>query len=213
MKTKMKLTHWFFGMLCITLLVLSCSKEDGQDGATGPQGPQGEQGPAGPQGAQGEQGETGAQGETGSANVIYSAWVDSELADNIITTSAFFSIDAPLLTDDIIDEGVILVYGRSFPAPITNDTDVFGLPIVFGAARQQSYYFRAENAEQLDIVVAANEEGDPVGSPFFEAYRYILIPGVTPAEPFNPGLTSKKEAIDYSKLTYEEVTALFNIPE
>ncbi|AWX44618.1 hypothetical protein HME9304_01621 [Flagellimonas maritima] len=207
MQKRRKFLH-LFSMLFLGALVISCSAEDGETGPAGPAGPQGEQGPAGADGAQGE------QGETGTANVIYSDWIDSEFDDNIIATSASFSIDAPLMTDDIINEGVILVFGRSTPNPITEDTDVYPLPIVFGASRQQSYYFRAEEAGQLFIIVSANEEGNPTGVPFFGEYRYVLIPGGTPSGGSGPGdITTKNSSLDYSKMSYKEITELFGIEE
>ncbi|NHF60300.1 collagen-like protein [Flavobacteriaceae bacterium TP-CH-4] len=186
--------------------------EPGETGPQGPQGPQGEQGETGPQGPAGPQGE---QGETGTANVIYSGWIDSELANNVISTSASFSIDAPLMTQGIIDTGVILVFGKSKPNPVTNDTDVYGIPIVFGAALQQSHYFRAETAGQLDIVVAANEEGEPVGVPFFGEYRYILIPGgqSTGGNSGSDTLGNKTSHTDLSKMSYRDILEQFNIPE
>nr|WP_298923256.1 hypothetical protein [uncultured Allomuricauda sp.] len=198
------------------LLIVSCSSEDGATGPAGPSGPQGEQGTAGADGtdgADGADGEQGDQGETGTANVIYSGWIDSEFANDIVTTSASFSIDVPLLTDDIINQGVVLVFGRSNPAPVTNDTDVFALPIVFGASLQQSHYFRVEQAEQLDIVVVANEEGESVGTPFLGEYRYIIIPGGNPAggPGAGGGLGSKGGAVDYTKMSYEEITDHFGI--
>ncbi|MGN6353999.1 MAG: hypothetical protein ACTHLB_11460, partial [Parafilimonas sp.] len=57
-----------FLVACLSayLFFTACSK-------TGPEGPQGEQGPPGETGAQGEQ---GAKGDTGTANVIYSGWLD-----------------------------------------------------------------------------------------------------------------------------------------
>lgn len=210
MKT-MKFKNILFSAFLSGLLFASCSK-DGSDGAIGPQGPQGELGAEGTAGAEGEQ---GLQGETGTANVIYSDWIDSEFDNNIIATGASFSIDAPLMTDEIINNGVIIVFGRSNPAPITNDTDVYGLPVVFGASRQQSYYFRAEAVGQLNIVVAANEQGDSVGSPFFGEYRYVLIPGGQSTEGNSgPGdIGSKTSAIDFTKMSYEELIGHFNIPK
>lgn len=200
----MKFTNLLCGVICMVGLLYSCSSEDGEDGAIGPQGPQGEQGPAGPAGEQGEQGE---QGDTGTANVIYSDWVDSEFDLNIVATSAFFSIEAPSLTEEIIEQGVILVFGRSVPFIIGGDTDVYALPIVFGVARQQSYYFRAEEVRQLDIVVAANEEGESVGVPFFGEYRYVLIPGGTRESSKSPSM------VDYEKMSYEEIKELFDLKD
>lgn len=198
------------------LVLVSCSAEDGATGPAGPAGPQGEQGPAGADGqdgADGMEGEQGEQGETGAANVIYSGWIDSGFDDNILTSSASFSIAAPLMTDDIINEGVILVFGRSTPAPATNDTDVYALPMVIGAARQQTYYYRAETAGQLDIVMATNEEGEPAGVPFFGEYRYILIPGEQPATVFTLSESGKEQSMDITKMTYEEVLDHLGITE
>ena len=177
-------------ILVLTLFIISC---EGEDGPAGPAGLQGEQGP---------QGDQGQQGVPGTANVIYSGWIVSEFDNDIIATSSSFTIDAPEITDDIIQNGTVLVYGRSNPAPVTNDTDVYPLPIVFGASRQQSYYYRLEAAAELVITVAANEEGESVGSPIFQDYRYVIIPG---------GQAAGKSTQDLQRMSYEEVTELFNI--
>ncbi len=187
-------------------LVTSCSSEDGEDGATGPQGEQGPAGPAGPQGEQGEQGAQGEQGEPGTANVIYSEWVDTELGNSIVSTSASFDIEAPEIGPDMLNFGTILVYGRRIELPGDGNI-VYPLPIVFGAARQQSYYFRAQS-DEIIITVVANEEGESVGDgSFLEQYRYVLIPG---------GVSTSGKLVsdmDLSKMSYEEVIELFNIPE
>ncbi len=184
------------------VLITSCSSDDGEDGAQGPQGEQGEQGATGPQGPQGDQGE---QGEPGTANVMYSDWVNTELGNSIATSSASFDIDAPEIDPDMLNFGTILVYGRRIDA-IDGNT-VYQLPMVFGAARQQSYFFVATDGN-IRISVHANEEGDTVGDGTFLAqYRYVLIPGGVS--------TSGKSGsdMDFSKMTYEEVVDYFNIPE
>lgn len=211
MQTKRKKIH-LFSIVLLSILIISCSAEDGATGPVGPAGPQGEQGEVGADGADGDQGE---QGDSGTANVIYSPWIDSEFDLNIISTSASFSIFTIALTEDIIEEGVILVYGRTFPAPITEDTDVYALPMVLGAARQQSYYYRAEEVGELVISVAANEEGDPAGVPFFGEYRYIFIPGEQPTNVLTVGggSGSKQQTLDYSKMSYEEVLEFFGIED
>ncbi|WP_430908542.1 hypothetical protein [Maribacter sp. 2-571] len=200
MKKTMKLTRTFFSALFVASLLFACSPEDGEDGAMGVQGEQGPQGAAGADGAQGE------QGEVGSANVIYSGWIPSEFDNNIIATSDSFLIDAPEMTNDFIEQGIILVYGRSTPNPITIDTDVFSLPIVFGVARQQSYYFRVEQAGELYIAMASTVEGQSAGVPFFSEYRYILIPG-------GQTTSGKATPLDYTKMTYQELTEHFGIEE
>lgn len=203
MKTNVLSIKTLLIMALSMALFASCSSEDGEDGATGPQG---EQGPAGPAGPQGEQGAQGEQGEPGTANVIYSDWVDTELGSNIVSTSASFSIEAPEIGPDMLNFGTILVYGRRIELPGDGNI-VYPLPIVFGAARQQSYYFRAQS-DEIIISVVANEEGESVGDgSFLEQYRYVLIPGgVSTSGKLTPDM-------DLTKMSYEEVVELFSIPE
>ena len=198
MQTKTKFIY-ALAILLIGSFVASCSGEDGETGPAGPQGPQGEQGPAGAAGQDGAQGE---QGEPGTANVMYSDWINTEFGNNIVATSESFVIDAPDVDSDMLNFGTILVYGRR----VTPDNTVYQLPIVFGAARQQSYYFRAEDGE-IRISVVANEEGESVGDgSFLEQYRYVLIPGGTP-------ISGKSSAPDFTKMTYEQVAEYFNFEE
>lgn len=192
MKTKMKFTKRFFSVLFIASLMMACSKDDGNDGAVGPQGAQGEQGPAG------AQGESGEDGETGTANVIYSDWIVSGFEDDIMSTSSTFEIDAPLLTDEIINNGVILVYGRT-------PSIVYPLPATFPNT-QEAYYIRIPVSGGTLQVRVRTLDGSDVGGTIFDEYRYILIPGGTSA---GKSAASK----DYSKMTYEEIVEHFNIPE
>ena len=67
MKAKSSLTL-LASVIAITLIFTQCQKGD-----TGPAGPAG---PAGPTGPTGPAGANGAKGDTGTANVIYSAWLD-----------------------------------------------------------------------------------------------------------------------------------------
>jgi len=208
----MKTTKLIGSVLAVTLLTIlgSCSSEDGQDGAIGPQGTQGEQGSQGPQGeqgSQGEQGDQGEQGETGTANVIYSDWIDSEFDNNIIATGSGFDIDAPDLTSDIINEGVVLVFGRNLPG--LSSPDIFQLPFI---TNSNFYSFRVEDAEVLRITIASID-GTSIGTPFFEDYRYVIIPGGRPASGDGPGGIGTTREVDYTKMTYEEIIDLFGIEE
>lgn len=198
MKTKMKLTKRFFGTLFIASLLMACSK-DGNDGATGPQGAQGEQGPAG---AQGENGLDGADGQTGTANVIYSPWLDSGFNTPIASPVGSFSIDAPEITQEIIDSGIILVYGKD------DGNVIYALPVTLhNSSTDETYYFSFEDPGILEIHVAE------INSAFLNEifidneFRYVIIPGGNP--------TSGKSAslVDYSKMTYEEIAAHFNIQD
>ncbi|MEK6152465.1 hypothetical protein WIW50_04370 [Flavobacteriaceae bacterium 3-367] len=213
MKT-MQSTKKFFSLLFIVSVLMACSK-DGEDGTIGPQGPQGDQGPAGPagapgeQGTQGEQGPQGEQGDPGTANVMYSDWVDTEFGNAIAASSASFTIAAPEIDANMLNFGTVLVFARRLevlPGP-TIEISVYQLPIVFGAGRQQSYFFTATNDNEIVITVHANEEGENVGDgSFLEQYRYVLIPG---------GVSTNKSlsAEDYGKMSYEEIKALFDLQD
>ncbi len=190
--------------LAIAVFLGSCSAEDGETGPAGPQGPQGEQGPQGADGAQGEQGE---QGETGTANVIYSDWIDSEFDTNITDPAAGINLDAPDLTQEIINQGTVLVYGRNVALPTS---EIFPLPQIIS---NDNHGFRVSDPGSIRLTIVSLD-GGAVGSRIIEDYRYIIIPGGQPANPGGGGgITSKTESLDFSKMTYEEVIAYFNIPE
>ena len=120
------------------------------------------------------------------------------------------------MTEDIINTGMIYVFGRIENVLEPGDFDVYGLPIVFGASRQQTYYFRAEAAGELDIVVAANQPGDSAGTPFFDDYRYVIIPGGVAVN--NGGgiivIGGVKTSVsDLKNMSYQQMKETFNIPE
>lgn len=197
---KTKLTQRFFGILFIASLFMACSK-DGNDGAIGPQGTQGEQGPAGPQGEDGADGADGVEGETGTANVIYSPWLDSGFNTPIASPVGSFSIDAPEITQEVIDNGVILVYGKD------NGNVIYALPVTLhSSSTDEAYYFSFENPGTLEIHVAE------INSAFLNEifidneFRYVIIPGGSPT-------SGKSSSVDYSKMTYEEIVKHFNIPD
>ena len=191
MKTT-KFIYKLFAIVFISVLV-SCSGEDGEDGIDGINGIDG---------VDGADGVDGEDGEPGTANVIYSDWVDTELSNSIGGSSASFEINAPEVDTDMLTSGTILVYANRIEG---EDMLVYPLPVVFGAARQQSYYFRASTGS-IRITVVANEEGETAGDgTFLEQYRYVLIPGGVS--------TSGKAAIDYTNMKYDELLDFFNIPE
>ncbi len=209
MKTDVKFIQWCLGLLLMSCLILACSK-DGEQGPIGTQGPQGEQGLPGVDGQNGEDGTDGAQGEPGelgTANVIYSEWFPSEFPDDIALARDSFSVGAPELTDDNIENGLLLVFGRTFN--VIDDTLIEQLPRTF-FVRDQYYYHRyitnpaTTNPQQFEIIVESIDGGF-IGTPFFEEYRYFIIPGGIP--------TSGKSAVNYTKMTYEEISTHFNIPK
>src|SRR5215217_3270814 len=68
---KQKSYLWMFLSLIVVTFFVACQKGD-----TGPAGPAGPAGAAGANGANGPQGPAGPQGDPGTANVIYSDWLD-----------------------------------------------------------------------------------------------------------------------------------------
>ncbi|PCE66426.1 collagen-like protein [Sediminicola luteus] len=208
MKTKHVCKALFLSFSLIFLI--NCSPEDGE---MGPPGPQGEQGPVGPAGVDGQDGADGADGadgtdgETGTANVIYSDWLDSPIVDNdnnIMAPTANGSYDVPSLDAAIVEEGVVLVYGRT-----TTNNFVFALPFIGSSG--VSYYFRYEEND-LNIRLA-KIDGSNIGTPLFDQYRYILIPGGTQASNGTGGITGKTADLDLNNMSYEEILEHFNIPE
>ncbi|MEP5617710.1 MAG: collagen-like protein, partial [Flavobacteriaceae bacterium] len=176
----------------------------------GPQGEQGEDGPqgvAGEDGADGQDGAQGEQGEAGAANVIYSDWIDSEFDTNITDAAAGIDLEAPSLTQEIIDQGTVLVYGRNIALP---SNEIFPLPQIIS---NDNHGFRVSGPENIRLTISSLD-GAAVGSRIIEDYRYILIHGGQPDDDGGGGtITFKSEQLDYSKMSYEEVIEFFGIEE
>jgi hypothetical protein len=163
----------YSGLLMAVVLVFThCAK----DGDTGPQGPAGPAGPLGPIGTQ------GPKGDTGTANVVYSAWLDVEY-DAVTTTAGdtiawAAEIPAPKLTSAILTRGEIKVYLNAGTAA---DPAVFPLPIndlyaLTGISNLNAYFtLSAINLYSTEDASTFTEQGVKA----FQ-YRYILIPGVVP---------------------------------
>lgn len=199
MKT-MKFTNVLFCSILTGLLFFSCSK-DGDQGSIGPQGAQGEQGVAGSDGADGAD---GAQGETGTANVIFSDWVAENFfnpnpsAINAMQLNEFSPTEFNIATD------VILVYGGN---NIFSNYEVFQLPYIRNLNVQYGFELLGnadENITTLNIT-GSTLDGSSANYSYFDFFRYIIIPG--------GNSTSGKSTIDYTKMTYEEVAAHFEIED
>ena len=78
-------------MALIMVVTFSCSPEDGADGAQGPAGPAGQD---------------GTNGQDGNANV------QTFTFDTSTENGQFWSINAPQLTQDVLDKDAILTYLR-----------------------------------------------------------------------------------------------------
>ena len=166
----------------IVFIAVSCTKEgpEGPAGATGTQGPTGVGGPAGPTGPIGPNGPTGPTGPTGpagTANVIYSAWA----LPASWTLETFFgktvrrtTRTAPGITQVILDQGVVLVYGRFGTA-----TGTFTVP--YTAFNITQAVMQVIDARQvlgaIDIRFYNIPDNNDPTTPSITEFRYVIIPG------------------------------------
>jgi hypothetical protein len=153
----------------VIILVASCSKDDGAKGDAGP---------AGPPGAAGAAGAAGPAGAPGTANVIYSGWIDTATwrPDTVMTGSVvtdtlgyFANISAAKLDLTMLNTGEIKVY-INLDSP--DDPTVFPVPFNNGAIYIDVAFFL--NTIQL------YSNGQLTDLPC----RYILIPGGTTARTY-----------------------------
>ncbi len=161
-----------FVMVFLLMAAASCKKGD-----TGPAGPAG---PAGPTGATGA---AGPKGDTGTANVIYSAWLDAQYLPDTFTNktthlldTAGFYMDAKnvtKLTAAILNTGEIKVYINFSTAatpqisPVPYFDPYTNLSVVPTYALQEIFLY-----SDGDLSTGLNTAGAKV----FQ-WRYILIPG------------------------------------
>jgi len=169
------------------------------------EGPQGEQGPIGPQGEQGEQGIQGIQGEPGTANVIsktvlpdpgpYLTWTTGSYLG--LTTSMYEILDNDI-TQEIVDEGVILVYFQiGGGGPWYN----MHLSWVSGTGHQVIMY----TFELGKITIHAFTQAGPLNAAISKLRYVIILPA---------GSSSGRIAYeDYYEMSYDEIIELFNLPE
>lgn len=188
----MKFLKSIITIFLLAIFAISCSSDDGTDGVDGINGTNGTDGAA------------GATGATGTANVIYSAWVNAPAAATETidgTYGSSTSIDAPELSTDILNKGTVLVYmsfsGGVYPLAYTSTAGGSANTITAIPGSKKIKLFRFKHSG----------DGTTVGIPTTLSWRYILIPGGVPAA------TAKTAKLDYSKMSYEEVCAHFNIQQ
>lgn len=184
-------------LLGIAFLAINCTKEgpEGPAGATGPQGPAGTTGatgpagpagPTGPAGPQGPAGAPGAPGPAGTANVIYSPWVTTVTGDwvngftapNNYNVWRVYNRTAPGVTQNIIDQGVVLAFGKNFIIGASTPLPgVVQLPYMENFNMQ----FYGFNLSQVGRITFTYDPGDGFERPDNQiigiAYRYVIIPG------------------------------------
>ena len=171
MKAKSSLTL-LASLVLITFIFTQCQKGD-----VGPAGPAGPTGPAGATGS------TGPKGDTGTANVIYSPWLDVTYGagdtvhnnDGTIDTVLWVaSITANKLTQAILDKGEIKVY---FNWGTQANPDISPLPLLDPFFTGGLIINPEFLLQRIDLYSNGNARTyTDAGQKHFQ-YRYILIPG------------------------------------
>jgi len=200
MKTMKIFTYVF---MVIALAMTSCTGEDGADGqdgangidgTNGTQGADGQDGADGTDGQDGQDGTNGQDGEDGNANVFSSGWIEFDTAVWSDVTSEFgveyrnYPIAESEITQDIVDNGVVLVFSRF----VITGTAVYALPFTENitgadpAGQIVSYRFDPDILTlKMRNVTGAGDPGT-FGGPGIAEYRYIVIPassaGTSPLE-------------------------------
>jgi hypothetical protein len=196
------------------LLITSCGKNGavGPQGPTGPTGPQGPAGSTGSAGTNGTNGATGATGATGTANVIYSAWTApaSYTKDTIFSTYHFYAnIAASKITQAILDNGTVLVYGKldGYTATIWPTSQVSALPIVVTYEEGTTVYTDTWSS----LITLGNVKIDFVdnlnlynGISNAHQFRYVIIPGAVLTATIN-------KHVNFND--YNQVKKTFNLPD
>ncbi len=197
-----------FAVVVMFIFLDACKAEKGEVGPAGPAGV------AGPTGANGANGAIGATGATGTANVIYGAWIDQnntsywyKLASTNVggTTNyqghGWGSDFAAPVTQDILDKGLILVYGKFVSSDL--DKRVYLLPNNFwgrwsvqvNATLNRIYVYTVwDTAETVPATYSPTS--------WLTQYRYIIIPG---------SVNGRRANLDYSD--YEAVKKAYNIKD
>jgi hypothetical protein len=182
-------------VLCFMLLFSSCSKPS--NGATGPTGP------------------------TGNANVIYSAWFTpaSYTKDTVFGTWGFYyDKTASDITAQMLDSATIITYGKlnGYVSSIwpTNQSAALPIAITYEISATVTNIdtwsaLISPGKLRIQLQSSTNAYGSISNA---HQFRYVIIPGTVLASRPAYGATSTP-AIDYTKLTYEQVCSLFNIPE
>ncbi len=192
-----KLSFFKVGLLIVSLVLTSCSAEDGADGTTGLQG------------LQGTAGDDGDDGQDGNANVISSDWFTPS---SYTLSTGFGGINllehdqaASEITQEIIDSGVVLAYGKlNGYNPTIWPTDVAALmPIVL------TYDSPAE-IDTWTVILSAgnitirfiNNNNRYTSLNTANSFRYVVVP---------ESVSAKNVGLDYEKMSYEEVMDHFGL--
>ena len=192
----------------ITALLFTACKGD-----TGPVGP------TGSTGLTGSTGPTGATGAAGTANVIYSAWFTAApwVSSTVFGITNFdYSKAAPGITQTVLDNGVVLTYGKlsGYSTTIWPAGQVGKLPVIL------TYMQGSLNIDTWsDYSTVGNLRTNMTNSVNFyttinntHQFRYVIIPGGVLGGRFTSGVAAGYSVEQIKEMSYEEVSALFSIP-
>jgi hypothetical protein len=159
------------------------------------------------------EGPEGPRGKTGTANVIYSNWYSPEtwvFETTFGVAERSYTIETSLLTQEIIDSGVVMVYMRFFGL----NPQINQLPIILQDVHY-SFLFRAQ-AGSIKVVYYSltTPTIDPGEIPSYNQVRYVLIPGgVLEEAAVMEGITCRQLIDSLDSMPYSEVCGRFDIPE
>ncbi|HEX6427350.1 MAG TPA: hypothetical protein VF008_06670 [Niastella sp.] len=153
-------------VLFVALFFTACKKGD-----TGPAGE------TGAPGATGANGAAGATGKPGTANVIYSAWMDVEFS-LVDSFTAVGTITAPKIVDSIIQKGEVKVFWNVNTA---SNPSIVALPyhddgVLFGASDLANIPLIKVGTISLYSNYNLSSRTTTSGEKAFQ-YRYIIVPG------------------------------------
>jgi hypothetical protein len=201
-------------LLSILFIAIACTKEgpEGPAGVAGIQGPAGNPGPPGPPGPQ------------GTTTVTYSTWVATVEADwvpgyippNEYNVEMVYNRAAPGVTQTILDQGLILCYGRNFTVGgATILPNVMQLPYSEAFNDQNYGYILSVGNITFTYDPGAAAPGvRPVSQLAGIEYRYVLIPGSVAGGRGINGITTYEgyTAEELKAMPYDQVAKTFNIP-
>jgi len=174
-------------ILCMTALAFTaCRPEDGKDGINGQDGTPGAQGPV---------------GQDGNANVVSKTFTATQISwtDKTIygTNYKVATLNMPEITQNIIDNGAVLVYGGFFW-----ESPWSALPISFFETGKTSYYTYgiATGKVTLRVHNSTNAVPSTPGIPF----RVVVIEGKAAGKARSNGVNLND---------YEQTKAYFNLKE
>jgi hypothetical protein len=201
--------------ISILFIAVSCTKE-------GPEGPVGAQGPQGATGSSGPAGAAGPQGAQGSTNVTYSPWFLTSAAGWVVATGAPYGAQAAfdrastVITQTIMDQGLVLGFIKGEPNTPSLATQTFPLPYSLGAGLGfvDQYEFVLNAPGNIGFLYKSDNPWSPAQLAVI-SFRYVVIPGSIAGGRGVSSVTTYEgyTAEQLKAMPYSQVKTLFNIPD